>query len=287
MSSSGICIFPNHHDGNLPDCGEVGKSWLWHGTQCATGAPAAMALLRARRHLTTMRAGSVGCGLLGLAVLGAGALLSRPPYRLFDWLAARHPGCLYRGPLQAPVVALTLDDGPDPATTPAILAELQRYGARATFFLIAERVRGREQLVRQMVAEGHELGNHLTQDRPSIRLSGGDFARDLEQAHQILARFGPVQWARPGSGWYSPTMITTMARQGYRCALGSVYPYDATIPWARFSSWHLLRNVRPGAIIVLHDGGARGRRTARVLRSVLPELIRRGFRVVTLSELAG
>jgi peptidoglycan/xylan/chitin deacetylase (PgdA/CDA1 family) len=81
-------------------------------------------------------------------------------------------------------------------------------------------------------------------------------------------------------------MVATMARHGYRCALGSVYPYDATIPSATFSTRYILRNVGPGGILVLHDGGSRGRRTARVLRAVLPELKGRGFRVVTLSELA-
>jgi peptidoglycan/xylan/chitin deacetylase (PgdA/CDA1 family) len=188
-------------------------------------------------------------------------------------------------PLQAPLVALTLDDGPDSATTPLILAELQRHGARATFFMIAGRVQGREQLVHRVVEAGHELGNHLMQDRPSIRLDAGDFARDLESAHQVLAPYGPLRWARPGSGWYSQAMVATMARQGYRCALGSVYPYDAAIASVGFSVRHILRNVRPGAILVLHDAGARGGRTARVLRTVLPELHRRGFRVVTLSEL--
>jgi peptidoglycan/xylan/chitin deacetylase (PgdA/CDA1 family) len=188
-------------------------------------------------------------------------------------------------PLQAPLVALTLDDGPDSATTPLILAELQRHGARATFFMIAGRVQGREQLVHRVVEAGHELGNHLMQDRPSIRLDAGDFARDLERAHRVLAPYGPLRWARPGSGWYSQAMVATMARQGYRCALGSVYPYDAAIASVGFSVRHILRNVRPGAILVLHDAGARGGRTARVLRTVLPELHRRGFRVVTLSEL--
>jgi hypothetical protein len=80
-------------------------------------------------------------------------------------------------------------------------------------------------------------------------------------------------------------MIAAMTRQGYRCALGSVYPYDATIPSTTFSIWHVLRNVRPGAILILHDGGTRGQRTAQVLRTVLPELRRRGLRVVSLSEL--
>ncbi len=218
-------------------------------------------------------------------MLGAGALLSGPPVWLLDLLAARYPGCLYRVPIQDRLVALTLDDGPDPVATPLILDELRRHGARATFFLISERIEGRENLVRRLVTEGHELGNHLTRDRASIGLSPGEFARDLEQAHLLLSAYGPVRWARPGSGWYSESMIATMQRRGYRCALGSVYPYDATIPSAGFSRWYVLRNAEPGAILVLHDGGARGRRTALVLRQVLPELRRRGYRVVSLSEL--
>jgi peptidoglycan-N-acetylglucosamine deacetylase len=233
-----------------------------------------------------MRARLAGWAALGASLLGAGALLCGPPAGVLDWIAARYPGCLYRIPLQARLVALTLDDGPDAATTPVILAELRRHEARATFFLITERVRGREPLLRQLVAGGHELGNHFTQDRPSIRLSAGQFAQDLDQAHDVLAPYGPVRWARPGSGWYSQAMIATMAQQGYRCALGSVYPYDATMPSARFASWHILRNIGPGAIIVLHDSGARGHRTVEVLRTVLPELHRRGYRVVSLSDLA-
>ena len=198
----------------------------------------------------------------------------------------RYPGCLYRVSTRQRLIALTLDDGPDAVTTPLILGELQRAGARATFFLIAARVQGQERVVQQLAESGHEIGNHLTRDAPSIRLSASAFARDLEQAHRVLSAHGPVRWARPGAGWYSQTMIAIMARQHYRCALGSVYPYDAAIPSVTWARWHILRNAGPGAIIVLHDGGARGGRTLQVLRSVLPELQRRGFRVVTLSELA-
>jgi peptidoglycan-N-acetylglucosamine deacetylase len=234
----------------------------------------------------TLRTRALGWGVLGTVGLTATALLlSGPPLWLLDWLAARYPGCVYRTSIRAPIIALTIDDGPDPATTEPILAELRRHGVRATFFLITSRIGGREALVRRMVAEGHEVGNHFTRDRPSIRLDTDDFARDLEEAHRTLERYGPVRWARPGSGWYSRRMAATMTERGYRCALGSVYPYDATIPSATFATWHVRRNVRPGAILVLHDGGARGRRTAEILRRVLPELRRRGYRVVTLSEL--
>ncbi|HEX2219980.1 MAG TPA: polysaccharide deacetylase family protein [Gemmatimonadales bacterium] len=223
--------------------------------------------------------------MLGIALAGAGALLIGPPTWVLDRLAARFPGCLFRVATREPMVALTIDDSPDDSTTPAILDELRRHGGYATFFLIAGQVRGREALVRRMTAAGHEIGNHFMEDRPGIRLEEAEFARDLDRAHEILAPFGAVRWARPGSGWYSGAMVEVMRRKGYECALGSVYPYDATVPWVGFASWHILRNVRPGAIIVLHDRGTRGWRTARILRSVLPALRERGYRVVTLSQL--
>lgn len=223
---------------------------------------------------------------LGAAAAGAGVLLIGPPIWLVDRLAAAFPGCLYRVETHEPVVALTLDDGPDARTTPLILAELERHGARATFFLIGERIPGHEALLRRLVDDGHELGNHLMQDRPAIRLDAAELARDLDQSHALLAPYARVRWARPGAGWYSRETVAAMARKGYGCALGSVYPYDATIPSSRFAARYILRNVRPGVVIVLHDGGARGRRSARTLGTVLPELRRRGYRVVALSELA-
>jgi len=226
-------------------------------------------------------------GLIAAGVLAAaGAVLWAPPEWLIRRLARRYPGCLYSVPTQQPLVALTIDDGPDPVSTPVILAELRRHDARATFFLITDRIRGQEPLVSKLVAEGHELGNHFTQDRPSIRLGSRELEADLERAHRALAPWGRPVWARPGSGWYSQAMIGVMERHGYRCALGSVYPFDAAIPSVAWASGYILRNARPGAIVILHDGGGRGRRTARVLANVLPELRRRGYQVVSLSTAA-
>ncbi len=231
------------------------------------------------------RARRLGIALAGLAAGGAGALVWAPPNWLIDSLARLRPGCLYRVKLRVPLIALTIDDGPDSAGTPPILAQLQRHQARATFFLISSRVAGREPLVRELVRAGHELGNHLTRDEASIRLRPAGFERALLEAHGALAPFAPVTWVRPGSGWYSQAMIAIMRRHQYRCALGSVYPFDAAVPSAAFAARYILRNVQPGAVVILHDGGSRGLRTARVLREVLPELRRRGYQVVTLSEL--
>jgi peptidoglycan/xylan/chitin deacetylase (PgdA/CDA1 family) len=226
----------------------------------------------------------LAASLAGLIGVTAAVFWSFPDW-LVDGMAALRPGCLYRVQLQAPLLALTIDDGPDPTTTPLILTELRRHDARATFFLISGRVPGREPLVRDLVAAGHELGNHLTRDEPSARLSLAEFEEALVEAHRVLAAHGPVVWMRPGSGWYSRAMIDIARRRRYRCALGSIYPFDATLPSSRFSASYVLRNARPGAVVILHDGGARGLRTVKVLRTVLPQLRARGYRLVTLSEL--
>jgi peptidoglycan/xylan/chitin deacetylase (PgdA/CDA1 family) len=223
----------------------------------------------------------VAIALLGLATV----IYLTPPSWIVDQLAKHFPGCLYRVPTQKPLVALTIDDGPDPATTPRILNQLHRHDTKATFFPITDRIAGHESLIQQMVHERQELANHFTQDRAGISLDSLAFERDLLQAHQTLSRWTRPRWARPGSGWYSRRMVAVMQRHGYRCALGSVYPLDAAIPSATWATSYILRHVRPGAVVILHDGGNRGQRTAKVLAEVLPELRRRGFRVVTLSEL--
>jgi len=224
--------------------------------------------------------------VVGGLLAATGAVVWTAPHWLIERLAQRYPGCLYQVHTRQRLVALTIDDGPDPASTPLILAELRRHQATATFFLITSRLRGHESLVRSLVAEGHELGNHFTQDRPSISLDPHAFEADLLEAHRDISVWGRSIWARPGSGWYSQAMVEVMRQHGYRCALGSVYPFDATIPSVAWAARYIVRNAKSGAIVVLHDGGSRGRRTARILAEVLPELRRRGYRIVSLSELA-
>jgi peptidoglycan/xylan/chitin deacetylase (PgdA/CDA1 family) len=188
-----------------------------------------------------------------------------------------------------PAVALTIDDAPDPATTPAILDTLRAHGARATFFVITGQLRrgdGADPTVARLRREGHEVGNHQTRDRPAIRLDSAAFDADLARADSALRPYGPIRWARPGSGWYSRRMIRTMQHAGHECVLGSVYPVDAGLGWPWLSERYILAHARPGSIIILHDRGRRGARTAEVLGRVLPVLRARGFDVVPLSELA-
>lgn len=209
-----------------------------------------------------------------------------PPRWLLTQISQTFPGCIYFVETTDSVVALTIDDGPDKVTTLEILDVLSQFNAKGTFFLVTNRIQDNEEIVSRIVTEGHEIGNHLTRhDRASISLSGEAFQHEFLRADSILSQFAEVKWFRPGSGWYSQQMISTIRSHGYRCALGSVYPFDPLIPWSWFHVKHILANVEPGSIIVLHDGGGKGRRTAETLRNILPVLTQRGFRVVTLSEL--
>lgn len=221
--------------------------------------------------------------LLGLTLIVA--LFIFQPQWMFLIVTLMFPGVIYFANTARKVVALTIDDSPDPNTTPKILDVLRQNQAQATFFVISEQVRTNETIIRQIIEQGHELGNHLTTDKPSIKLSPEEFEADLLAAHNTLTQFSIPNWLRPASGLYNRTMIETSHKYKYKVALGSIFPFDTHIhsPW--FASSHILLNTRPGSIIILHDNGQRGERTVLTLERALPELSRRGYRVVTLSEL--
>jgi peptidoglycan/xylan/chitin deacetylase (PgdA/CDA1 family) len=209
-----------------------------------------------------------------------------PSHLLFNIVSKLFPGAVYQFKTNKPFLALTIDDGPDSTNTPKILNTLSLYDARATFFLVSNRIKDNEQLVRRIVAEGHEIGNHLVRhDVASIHLSDVEFEKQLIRADSVLIQFSEVRWFRPGSGWYSKEMIRTIRKHGYKCVLGSIYPLDPFIKWDWFTVNYVLSNANPGSIIILHDGPRKGQRTARTLQQILPKLIRKGLHVVTISEL--
>lgn len=223
--------------------------------------------------------------LLILALSIPGATLLFQPRWILRQLNGYSEQVLYSVETELPLVALTIDDGPDPRTTGRILDTLARHDASATFFVLASHIPGNEALLERMLREGHELGNHMLTDRPSIQLSVAEFERRLLAARQALAPFGDTHWFRPGSGWHNRAMLATLARYGYRTALGSIYPFDAHLPSTRFAVRYILRRAFPGAVIILHDVDQRGERTIDTLETILPELQARGLRVVTLTEL--
>ncbi|PYH83831.1 chitooligosaccharide deacetylase [Aspergillus uvarum CBS 121591] len=231
----------------------------------------------------------------GLIILPAYTIY-RPPNLLIRYFQHRWPDTTFHVPLPAslpPTIALTIDDAPS-TFTPQILEILKAHDARATFFVIGAQIpapgigpRGGngEAMLRELVGAGMELGNHAMSDRPSRELSDAVLEAEVRGVQGWLERVEDqykYKWFRPGSGFFSDRMRVLIQRLGLRIALGSVYPHDAQINWPRVNAWHILSMVRSGSVIVCHD---RRGWTVPMLKQVLPELKRRGFRVVTLSEL--
>ena len=220
--------------------------------------------------------------VLGIAALGSA--ITALPTVLVEVERGRTPEVLFRVETPRPVVALTIDDGPSPATG-EILDVLDSFDARATFFVIGEHVLESPDMTRRILDRGHELGHHMMVDEPSIDLAPDVFRERFREMDALLDGFGGSRVFRPASGWYDDRMIREAEGSGYRTVLGSVYPFDAQLPFPGFAGWYIRRLVRPGAILVLHDGAERGLRTAEVLRALLPALRLRGYEVVTVSEL--
>jgi peptidoglycan/xylan/chitin deacetylase (PgdA/CDA1 family) len=218
-----------------------------------------------------------------LAIAGAVALVQ--PGGLFDVMERVVPGVLWRVETAEPLVALTLDDGPVPGPTSVVLDLLARHEAHATFFMIGERAEAHPDLVEAVRRRGHEVGNHAYTGRRTVGLSEEEFLADLQRTEQVLDLRGPVKLYRPPSGLISPSQLALVQKHGYRCVLGSAYPYDPAGPPVGYIRWLVEKNMAPGVIVVLHDGIPDPSKTIAALEGILAAGQEKGLRFVTVSEL--
>src|SRR5262245_65098934 len=130
-----------------------------------------------------------------------------PVKELVRPLALRVLGSIYCARTVEPVVAFTFDDGPDEHGTPRILAALDAYGARATFFVLGERARRYPELVRTIRLAGHEIGSHADAHRPltnvTLRAAAAGIRRSKRDLESILGE--PITFFRPPFGFLSPS----------------------------------------------------------------------------------
>lgn len=199
---------------------------------------------------------------------------------------------ILRGPGDAPCVALTFDDGPDAVATPRILDLLEAHGARGTFFVIGTRAAAHPALLARMAAGGHQVENHT---QHHLRLLAALPQRKIEaeinacqaQIESLIGR--RPRYLRPPVGVISPPLAAAAAACGLPLCAWSAKARDGvagTGPAAALQ--RLLAALRPGAILLLHDGVERGPRrpvAPEVLERLLPALAARGLQAVTLDAL--
>ena len=237
---------------------------------------------RRSRMITLLTLGTIMCLLLGPIYL-----IYKPPTFLIRHFQHRWSDVLWQVPVSSKVVALTIDDGPSEYTS-EIMETLKVNDATATFFIIGSQVSGREDILQSLIRNGNELGNHAMHDEPSRSLSDATLVEQIHVVEEMLrAAYSssgkePPKYFRPGSGFFSDRMRKMLTRLGYQLVLGSIYPHDPQIPYWRVNAEHILSMIQPGGIIICHD---RRPWTAPMLQKVLPEIRRRGYRVITVTEL--
>jgi peptidoglycan/xylan/chitin deacetylase (PgdA/CDA1 family) len=184
-------------------------------------------------------------------------------------------------------VAVTFDDGPDPAATPALLELLKRENVPAAFFLIGRNVDAHPELARRIAEEGHLIGNHTYTHRWQNTLCWARaIARDIMDAQDAIERATgsrPVHF-RPPVGLTTPHFQTALTRVRLQLIAWDVRPRDSIRPAAAVIE-HVVKNVRDGSIIILHDGNAPRDKITGIVEAVIRELRGRGFALVRLDEL--
>jgi peptidoglycan-N-acetylglucosamine deacetylase len=181
------------------------------------------------------------------------------------------------------VIALTFDDGPHPVYTEQVLRLLAEYHAKATFCMIGSQAARFPELVRQVVDEGMLLCNHTVHHDLNLANSPEPaMEREvLGGREDIRAAAGedvPIPYFRSPGGFWSPRLQRVAARNGMRSLSWSVDSHDWQRPGAAQIVASVTREVQPGAVILLHDGGGRREQTIQALAQLLPWFVERGYR---------
>jgi peptidoglycan/xylan/chitin deacetylase (PgdA/CDA1 family) len=192
------------------------------------------------------------------------------------------PGAVVSDGSRGRDAALTFDDGPSVTQTPKILATLNRFHARATFFEEGHHVHGREDLMNEILADGDEIANH-TYDHPEYP-GNGELASTDRLIHAATG-FEPCLF-RPPYGLIDGKVSSAARRNRLEMVLWSLDSGDDHHPGVAAIRATVLASAGPGSIILMHDGGHHPQ-TVRALPGVIRGLRARGLRLVTVTDLLG
>ncbi len=210
------------------------------------------------------------------------------PARFLRWI---YPHATWRMDPSVKAIYLTFDDGPIPEATPFVLETLERYGIKATFFMVGDNVRKHPDVFRAVVLAGHRIGNHTFNHIGGFRWLSWKYLENTQKAQEIIdSQLSTIQVPdpsdfnfkiplfRPPHGWMRTLQYRAIRRQGYSIIMWDLVTRD-------YSSWlsaeEVLQNVkryaRNGSIITFHDSLRSIDKLQKILPQALEWLISQGY----------
>lgn len=235
-------------------------------------------------------------GLIGVSVIILCAVVSGVTAFsiFFDQALLVRNGTIYHIDTSKKIVALTFDDGPS-IWTPQVLEELERLDIKATFFMIGKYVERYPQIARLVVNQGHEIGNHSYDHHTLLYYKMDELEKDIRQTEAVIRDITgkTTTYFRPPKAWLLSQEKKKIKDLGYKVILWSINSKD----WVRFFddkyiTFEIVNNIKPGDIILLHDGGgtfategSSRKETIKVISRLAKALRDKGYTFATLSEL--
>ncbi|PYE54552.1 polysaccharide deacetylase family protein [Deinococcus yavapaiensis] len=196
-----------------------------------------------------------------------------------------HGGMFFKGSSRVRAAALTFDDAPHPMYMPLVLDLLRRENVQATFFVIGRNAEAYPYFIHDMIEGGHEVGNHTYHHVRLPRLPDATVRSELQMTNDVVQRITglPVRYFRPPGGEYSVKTLQIARQLGLTTTFWTDDPADFTNPGQTVLESRLVRRLRPGGLVLLHDNAPEGlavlARFARVAET-------RGISLVTVGQLA-
>jgi peptidoglycan/xylan/chitin deacetylase (PgdA/CDA1 family) len=190
------------------------------------------------------------------------------------------------GPTEHQRIAITFDDGPTPGVTDRILDELKQRNARATFFMIGQRIAAAPELARRVVAEGHEIGNHTFTHPKLTEIPHASAEEEIQKTQDVIATILGLKpaWFRPPFLAFRDSLAPMVNTRGMRIVHGNIDPADWSQPGEEKIISVIARDAKPGGIIICHDMHAQ---TANAVGRILDSFAAASLEPVTLSSLMG
>lgn len=191
-----------------------------------------------------------------------------------------YPDLIWQIAVKEKLVFLTFDDGPDPKATIDALELLARFNAKATFFCVGEKVIKYPEIVRQIVAEGHTIGNHSHKHLKGKKTADSDYFQDVMNADKLIRS----KLFRPPYGSITREQIRLLKDQ-FKIIMWSVLPGDFDQRKSKEVVLNrCIRNTKPGDIVVLHDNPKFYEKMIYALEGMLEHFTKTGFKFVAIND---